>query len=483
MATRTARRVAGVSRSASSSASGAAFQRAAQVPPRPSGPTSESPRLRLAAGRTGDHIAVLGFLQSVFHGPSAAEFHAQLDEPGYQPPDRLIVKHGDATAAHLRLARQTIRVGEATLAAARFMDLATAQEFRSRGVATALVGAGQRAAAERGVLVGITRTSAPGVFARHGWSMCGEQAYSTAAPRAVLAELAAERCETAREPVWPPKCEQPLVVRPLRRVELTGVMRLYEARSRALAGWPARSEEYWDWLLSRGACDRVYIASTAPDSASMAALAESIVGYACARQSRVVELVTSPARPDAGVQLFERVCADSREEDGWTVRLDAPADAALHAVLCRAGGRLCASEESTGEAYMAKVLDPLAVLRKLSMVISLRAESAGLRLPLELGLEVRAGGESRQGAAAGVVERYRIKLSANGASVETGGPSRQSVAIAMADLTPLILGYRGAAELAQCGRLEASGAKALAAATAIFPGGLWSRPVWDDLLA
>src|SRR5262245_6190996 len=120
-----------------------------------------------------------------------AEFQAQLDEACYEPVDRLIVKDGEEIAAHLRLARQKIQVGAATLTAARFMDLATATEYRSRGLATALLAAGERAAAERGVLVGLTRTRAPSLFARQGWTVCGRHVFSAASPRGVLAELAA----------------------------------------------------------------------------------------------------------------------------------------------------------------------------------------------------------------------------------------------------------------------------------------------------
>src|SRR6476469_3001247 len=109
MPTRTARSVAS---SSSSSLS--------QSPPcLVSASTAAPPRLRLATARTGDHPSIHAFLVSVFHGPASGEFQAQLDEPGYDPADRLIVKEGDQIAAHLRLARQTIQLGSAMLPAAR----------------------------------------------------------------------------------------------------------------------------------------------------------------------------------------------------------------------------------------------------------------------------------------------------------------------------------------------------------------------------
>src|SRR5205823_2355574 len=92
--------------------------------------------LRMAAARTGDHLAIHSLLHSVFHGPSATAFQAQLDEPGYQAADRLVVKDGPDIVAHLRLAQQTIQLDGLTLPAVRFMDLVTAPEYRSRGLAT-----------------------------------------------------------------------------------------------------------------------------------------------------------------------------------------------------------------------------------------------------------------------------------------------------------------------------------------------------------
>jgi predicted N-acetyltransferase YhbS len=487
MATRTARSVA-----RSSALSRRPSPSAPRSRPLPTAPLTAT-RLRLALARTGDHPSIHDFLLSVFHGPTAAEFQAQLDEPGYEPIDRLLVKHGDEIVAHLRLARQTIQLGAATLPVARCMDLATAPELRSRGLATALLAAGERAAAERGLLLGLTRTRAPALFARHGWSICGRHVFSTASPRAVLAELATVAAASAasRTPATflhtPPV---PIIVRPLRRIELTAVVRLYEQRSRAQAGWPTRSEAYWEWLLTRGACDRIYVASTAAETPNFAALLDSIIGYACVRQSRIVEIVTATGRDDVPQQLAERVCADAREQDGWTIRYDAPPSDALHDLFRRAGGQLTNCQELSGELFMAKLLDPLAVLRRLLPIFSARADAADLSRPCELGIELRAGaGRQASGSvgiasgSAGVVERFRLCLTKREAHLETGGPSRHSIALAASDLAPLVLGDCGAAAMAATGRLQPTTAKAASLAAPLFPGDQWWRPALDDLLA
>jgi predicted acetyltransferase len=468
MATRTARSVARPSSSKLSPAQAVA-----------------SPRLRLAFAKTGDHPLIHGLLVSVFHGPSPAEFQAQLDEPGYEPADRLIVKDGDEIAAHLRLARQTIHVASATLPSARFMDLATAPEYRSRGLATALLAAGERSAAERGVQVGLTRTRVPALFARHGWTVCGRHVFSSASPQAVLAELvagaeAAQADESAVVFLRPRS--EPIVVRPLRRVELRAVVRLYEQQAAGRFGWPVRSEAYWEWLLSRGACDRVYIAATATDASDFTKLLASIVGYACVRQSRIVELVTAGSR-DAARQLIERICADAREQDDWSVRFDAPPTDALHELFRRSGGTLTVNQEVGGELFMAKLLDPLAVLRSLADELTNRVVPLDLTRPVELGIELRSAGNRKADGAAGIVERFRLHLSPEKVRIETGGPSRHCIGLAYSDLAPLLLGDVGARTMMECRRMKATTEKASRVAVELFPGGGWSRPPLDDLLA
>jgi len=479
MATRTARTVA-------SSSSLLQSQRPiARRAPSVASPPIAAPRLRLAMAKTGDHALIHGLLVSIFHGPTLTEFQAQLDEPGYEPVDRLIVKDAEEIAAHLRLARQKIQVGAATLTAARFMDLATATEYRSRGLATALLAAGERAAAERGVLVGLTRTRVPALFARLGWSVCGSHTFSTASPQAVLAELAAAAQSEINEQatVFDRPQREAIIVRPLRRIDLRAVVRLYDQHIAGKAGWPLRSEGYWEWLLARGACERIYVASNAPDAADFEQLLASIVGYVCVRQSRIIELITVPGRDDIARHLVERVCADAREQDGWLVRHDAPASDPLHELLRRAGGRLNITQEAGGELFMAKLLDPLAALRQLAGNFAAAAAQAGFTKPAELGIELRSGGGRKTRGASGVVERFRVQISSKSAKIETGGPSKHSIVLAYADLAPLLLGELGAAAMVERRRMKCTTRKARQLASGLFTGGNWWRPPLDDLLA
>jgi GNAT superfamily N-acetyltransferase len=439
--------------------------------------------LRLTPARTGDHGLIHQLLLSVFHGPSAAEFHAQLDEPLYEPADRLVVRDGEQIAAHLRLARQTICVGPATLPAARFMDLATAQEYRGRGLATTMLAAAERAAAERGVLVGLTRTRVPSLFARLGWAVCGQHNYSAAAPRAVLAELSATAARRsnahATTPLAAPMLAEPIVVRPLRRIELPALIRLYDQQLAGRSGWPLRSEAYWDWLLARASCDRIFVASTGSETAELPKLLASIVGYAFVQQSRLVEVCAAAGRDDVAEQLAARVCADASEQGEWLVRCDAPPEHALHDLFRRAGGQVTCSTEAGGEVFMAKLLDPLTVLRQLAPLLHSRARAAGLPRPSELGIELRTSSRNDRG----VIERFRLKLTPRAVRIETGGPSRHTIALRSADLAPLLLGECPAEEMLAGGRLRAGTRKAGQLATGLFPAARWWRPPLDDLLA
>jgi predicted acetyltransferase len=417
---------------------------------------------------------------SVFHGPSVAEFHAQLDEPSYRPADRLIVKDHDEIVAHVRVSEQSVQLDSMVLPAARFMDLATAPEYRGRGLATALVTTAERAAAEQGALIGLTRTRAPKLFARLGWSVCGRHYYSAAAPRAVLAELGTTASCEPEQPE-PPALDlgqdrrQSLAARPLRRIELPALVRLYDQNLVGKFGWPARSEAYWEWLLARGACDRVYIAATMPEPSDLRGLLNSIVGYMFVRQCRIVEVVTAAGREDAASCLLARACADASEEGEWLMRCDTPPGHALHPLFQRARGRIVSSQHHDGELFMAKLLDPLNALRLMVGLLWRRAVAADLQRPAELGIDVLSG-DSR-----GIVERYRLHIGRRMARITTGGPSRHRISVRTSDLASLILGDIGADKMTGSGRLKASSVAARRMAAALFPTGPWWRPPLDDL--
>jgi hypothetical protein len=391
------------------------------------------------------------------------------------------------------------------------MDLATAPEYRSRGFATTLLAAGEQAARERGLLVAVTRTLAPELFHRQGWSICGRHLFSTAAPRSVLAELGATAAGAIRrEPESAAACllqprPEPIAVRPLRRIELSAVVRLYQAESARRSGWPLRSEEYFEWLLARGACDRVYIAAIGPETSDIEKLRNSVVGYAFVRQGRIVELIAADGNDDVARHLAARVCADASEHGGWEVRCDAPGDHPLHELLRRAGGKLTCDQQLAGEYFMARLLDPLAVLRQMADLFAVRLSGIEMTRGAELGIELRSQTGGRNGVSSspssngpphgtssrhesmgpgrGVVERFRLLATNRGVEVETGGPARHTIVLRYSDLAPLVLGDGSADDWIASGRMRANSRTARQLAAALFPVAAWWRPPLDDLLA
>jgi predicted acetyltransferase len=447
---------------------------------------------RLTPAKAGDHQAIHRLLLAAFHGPALAEFHAQLDVPGYDAADRLVVKYGEHVAAHLRADRRAIHVAGVPLPAVRIMDLATSAEFRGLGFASTLVAAAERRAREQGVVVALTRTRAASLFARQGWSVCGRHVFSTAGARQILAQLQAtseglpappesdaDRLRSAPQP--------PVVLRPLRRIELPAVMRLYEQSLTGHSGSPVRSEAYWEWLLNRGSCDRIYVASAGGESGDLRQQLAAICGAVFIQKGRIVELLAasglaSAAQHQIAQHLVARVCADASEQDHWQIRLDAPPGDPLHRLMRAAGGQHHEAEEIGGEVFMAKVLHPRALFAALGDMLAKRLRDAGFAKPIQLGLEIQ-GTAKRRRTHAVEVARLRLVLGSRGLKLASGSLSRNYLSLRLRDLTPLVLGHWNLADLIDAGRIEASSKAACRLGCELFPKLAWWHPPLDDLLS
>jgi len=444
--------------------------------------------LRLVPAQRGDHPAIYELLWTVFQGPTPADFQAQLDEPGYEPSDRLIVKHGKQVVAHLRLARQTIWLDGVTLPAVRFMELATAPLYRQRGLASALLAAGEQIARQQGAVVALTRTHVRELFARRGWARCGQPGYATAPPRTVLAEMMAQERAAADPIATYLRRHRPrrLVVRPLRRVELPALRRLYDQQLAGRCGWPVRSDASWDWLLARSACDRVYVAASSTEPALGARDTDSLFGYAFVQRTRIVELVTSPDGTDAARALVRRICLDLSEQGAWLVRCDAPPDSPIHAWFRQAGGgpvNQLAPDEAIG---MARLLDPRDCLTRCSPLWQRRGAALAGNRPWELGLELTAPTAPIAVGFCGLRASQRFLLtSLPEMPVERveNLNCKDRIRLSESDLTPLVMGELGAEGLHTAGRLRATSSEAILLAKSLFPRGLWWRPPLDELLA
>jgi predicted acetyltransferase len=454
-------------------------------------PFTTAPRLVLA--KAGDHTAIHQLLLSQFRGPSVLEFQAQLDEPLYEPTDRLLVKHRDDVVAHLRLTKRLLQFGPLQIPAAGFMDLATATPWQRRGFASALIGAGEQQAVRDGAVLGLTRTTASDLFARHGWTACGRQTFSVAGARQVLAHLRAiappeilnaSEDQNAADALLSRRSPRiPLLVRPLRRMELPALVKLYEQCAAGTFGATARNEVYWDWLMSRHAFERAYVAILGDHHLELPELLTAVAGCVFVSGNRIVELLSRPgATPAIGQALLARVCSDAVERSQYDVRFDGPPQHPLHQIFRAAGGEYHSSEEHDGEVSMARLFNPLQTLRDMSAELLLRSRAAGLA-PQVLGLEVFNFDADLRRATHEDARPYRLIVTNRKVRVMPGNRGRNYLALRRRDLTPLLLGHWKLNDAIAAGRIRASTQRAHRAAEVLFPQLPWHRPPLDDLVA
>jgi predicted N-acetyltransferase YhbS len=448
-------------------------------------------RVRLPVQRAagGDHATVYYFLQAVFQGPSRAEFQASLDDPFYEPYDRLLLRQKRRIAAHVHLTHRTMHFGTVALPAARLGWLGVALEHRGEGLATHLLRAAESRMAIDGALVGVLRTSIPHFFRRTGWALCGQASYRRANARALLARLLDRGLI--------PRPRRRLHIRPWLQWEQGALARIYgqnaawedssrrrcgdadedrdgrqpaAAEGLAAHGSVERTAAYWHWLLTRHAYDQVYVALEGPEQLELGEISTRIVGYAVTRGEQIVELMTAPDRPRAAAELLARCCGDAIEHDRHCVLLHAPPGCPLFDVFDEAGGCGPARVPEHGEVCMMRLLNPLELLRRLCGEFERRAAAARLPRPLDLGLLVEG-------------QKYQLELGPEGVAATSQRVGRSYLRLNVADFTRLVLGQLDWDAAIGDGRLECSTALAGEAGRVLFPSlPLW-HPPWDDMPA
>jgi ribosomal protein S18 acetylase RimI-like enzyme len=419
-------------------------------------------RLPVVSAGAGDHPAIFHFLTALFQEPSRAEFKAAIEDPFYEPRDRLLVYRGRRLAAHAHLTHRTMQFARLQLPVAGLQWLGVLPAACGQGIGRHLLLAAEKRMAADGAAIGLIRTRIPHFFRRTGWAMCGRHNYSRAAPRPLLARLL-DRGLHQRRP-------RNLHVRPWRRWELQAVLRIYHRNLASACGALERSEAYWQWLIRRQAYDQFYVALEGPDLLDLEETSTRVVGYAAIHGERIVELQTAGGHPRAAGELLARVCGDAIEHDRHCVLLQAPPSDPLHELFLEAGGIHYHHEADRGEVYMARLLDPLGLLRRLSDEFLRRADAAGLPRPLDLGLLVEG-------------QKYRIEIGREGVTVTGQRIGRSYLSLNVADFTRLLLGDLDWDRAKAEGRLEVSTQLAEEAGRALFPRlPLWYPP-FDHLRA
>lgn len=414
----------------------------------------------LMSAVAGDHPAIQQVLSAVFQGTSRDTFHSSLDDPFYEPRDRLLIKKGYRILSHVHITQRVMHFGDLQFPVCGLQELATLPEARGRGYAGQLLKAADEAMRSEGAVLGLLSTRVPHFFRPSGWAVCGRHSHARARTRDLLAQLSVQGV---------PPVEGGLSIRPWRQVELPALERLYLQNTCQATGPYQRTEAYWRWLISRKAFDQIYVAIDGPDKFDLDSAVPSIVGYVIMKEDRILELMARPGYPQAGAQLLARACGEAIERDLHAVGLHAPPNDPLFDIFRHAGGEFYHHEAHQGQVFMVKLLDPPGFLRMLGGELHRRAELAKLSRPCELGLLIDG-------------HKYRLVISRRSVKFAKQKIGRSYLSCNLAEFTRLLLGHLDLDEAIEHGRLEASTRLAVETARILFPRlPLW-RPPLDELL-
>ncbi len=430
-------------------------------------PAQQSQDPVVTAARAGDHLAIHKFLLDVFHGPTSAEYTAQLENPFYEPSDRLIVKHRKQLIGHVRIQQQQMHFGTELLPVSNLCELATAPEYRQRAIGSALLQAAEQQMIQEGSLLGILETNVPDFYRQHGWTVSSRHSFSTADARNILSSLGAKQVERQPISISRPFAEEPKQynIRLWRHVEQEALIHLYRENTRNSYGPLLRTEDYWQWLFSRRGFERIYVAIDGPDKLPLTGSHKSIIGYAAIRHGRILEIMTAQGHEQAAFQLINRACSDVIESKDRPISIDAPPGNPLHDFLLSAGGYYHHSEDTNGVFTMIKMFDPLKLLEHLREEINQRAQAAAIARPFELGLEIRG-------------KWYQILFTPRSVKLVKGKSGRSHLRCDEAVLTQLLLGHLNVQEAVEQGLLRLSTRIAFETVETIFPQlPLWRPPL------
>lgn len=406
---------------------------------------------------SGDHAAIHHLLMSLLHGPTESEFQSNLDRPGYDPGNRLLLRHGDELVGHIRLTRRHCRVGSAWVPTCELSEFAILPEYAGGIQIQRLLDSAAQQAVEEGAVILTSRARRADGFPDPRWVTCGECVCWQAPPRDLLARCADELQQNEAKAIH---------VRPWRYVEQHALCQLYEINAQHIDGAPCRDEDYWQWLLVRRGYDSILVVTTGASAEDESSLCSSddIVAYAFQRGSDIIEMMVSPDAPEASLLLVQRIAADAIERDDHQVRVFGPPTSGPWADLMN---RVLPPNEDSrrrGPSQLVRVIDHPAFIRTCWESSSRENPPSDCRLSLRLEdvtmtLEVRDGAlHLKRG------KMPRAQIHARGSAVSA-----------------LLLGQVDWDRVDDDPNLEASSASASRLASRLFqPVRLW-RSTLDDL--
>ncbi|MCA9234919.1 MAG: GNAT family N-acetyltransferase [Planctomycetales bacterium] len=343
--------------------------------------------VEIVAATPGDHPEALALLAQTQQAQLAEDFQSRLDEPGYSPADRLLIRRRGQLVGHVRSSRHIAWFSGQRIPVGRIDDLALLPEYAAAGYDDALLATAEESAAREGALVLTAFAADAAPFRRRGWSRVRGQGHTRARTRAVLAHLDALQEHRRR------RRRAEAEVRAWRLVDLDAIEQIFARMAPATWGALLRSPETWRWLAGRKVHDAILLAlqggrrNGGDDVADdLPTPPEQVVGYAVLRDSQVIEMFTDPARPAAATALLAQACRDAIDRGHHFVSLHTPADDPLHELIVTAGGGW-AAHPAEGQ-WMTKLAAPDRWVDRMYPVLRERAVAAGIDRPAEIAMRV-----------------------------------------------------------------------------------------------
>jgi hypothetical protein len=393
----------------------------------------EANSIRLVTGNAGDHKLVHALLRAANQARSYEDFLAWLDEPSYEPMDRLLVKLGSQIIAHVQVLDRMAWFHGAKLPIGGVEDLATLPEYSDAGYDRLLLGAAEQTMRDGQAVLGLVRTDRPEVFRNGGWSDVGPPRFTQANVGDILARLSAAAIGARRA--------RPLRIRLWRQVELDGLRNVYRQATATTWGAIDRSEPYWRWLVSCKAHDEIIVAIHGKDDWDELNVPPHIVGYAMLRGSQVVELCTLPGFARSAQPLLARACQDAIEQNHRSLSLHLPPTDSLHDLLLSAGGSWSTAARNGGGTTMVKLLDPARWIESTYPVLLGRAREAGISRPFKITFAVGR-------------RRYRLELTRRSGHLIRDDAEAVDIRCAPEVFGALLVGNVAVASSRQAGELE-----------------------------
>ncbi len=378
-----------------------------------------------------------------------------MDQPGYEPGQRLLIKQEGRLVAHLRTIPRWLHYGGLILPVAYVTDLAVLPECCGRRCATTLLALAEHRILRHGGLLGCLRTRNPAFYRSQGWIELGAAPHWIAAPQAVLIQL--RQRTSAATPLRPLFCRpqrRGLELHEYRCYEQDGLERLYSMHGRAF--------------------DRLYVVQEGSSRLDLEHIPASVVGYAVAARSRLIELITDARRPDVAEPVLARFCADAMEQNRYQIRLDAPPDSPLGDYFPPAVHRFDEfhpDDRRTRDepVLMVRSLGNRMLVRHLHGLLVRRLSQASAELPCELGFCVEG-------------QQHLLRITEMDSDLIAEYPARGRMTCSNDDLLRLLLGSLDIGAAAAEHRIVPDSQATLETLQTLFPPvPLWFPPL-DDLV-